>query len=97
MVYTEIKEKDGKKYYYRVVSVRKGKKIGKKRIYLGFDLDKRKLKEKETEADIELNLLNTLLTDKEKKELEKIKKEYSNQPKSNLEWRIVSLPVVPKA
>ncbi|MEK6898050.1 MAG: Fic family protein [Nanoarchaeota archaeon] len=90
MVYTEIKEKDGKKYYYRVVSVRKGKKIGKKRIYLGFDLDKRKLKEKETEADIELNLLNTLLTDKEKKELEKIKKEYSNQPKSNLENRYES-------
>src|SRR5271157_3121716 len=90
MVYTEIKEKNGKKYYYRVVSVRKGKRIGKKRIYLGFDLDKQKLVEKEKKADIELNLLNTLLTDKEIKELEKIKKEYATQPKANLKNRYES-------
>ena len=31
MVYTEIKEKGGKKYYYRVVSVRKGEKVEKKK------------------------------------------------------------------
>ena len=90
MVYTEIKEKNGRNYYYRVVSVRKGRKIGKKRIYLGFNLNKKNLAEKEKKADIELNLLNTLLTDKERKELEKIKKEYLSQTEVNLENRYES-------
>ncbi len=90
MVYTEIKEKDGRKYYYRVISQRKGEKVDKKRIYLGADLDKKKLSEKEIQADKELMLLSTLLTDKEKKELERIKKEYLNQPKANLENRYES-------
>src|SRR3972149_12070457 len=90
MVYTEIKEKNGRNYYYRVVSVRKGKKIGKKRIYLGFNLNKENLAGKEKKADIELNLLNTLLTDKERKELEKIKKEYLSQTEVNLENRYES-------
>jgi Fic family protein len=79
MVYTEIKEKDGKKYYYRVLSVRKGNKVGKKRIYLGVGLEKDKLKDLEINADKELILLSTLLSDEEKKELEKIKKDYINQ------------------
>lgn len=90
MVYTEIKEKDGRKYYYRVISQRKGKKVNKKRIYLGVDLDKEKLYDKEKKADKELMLLSTLLTDEEKKELERIKKEYANQPKANLENRYES-------
>src|SRR3989304_6583944 len=90
MVYTEIKEKNGRNYYYRVVSGRKERKIGKKRIYLGFNLNKEKLAEKEKKADIELNLLNTLLTDKERKELEKIKKEYLSQTEVNLENRYES-------
>ena len=34
MTYTEIKEKNGKKYYYRVGGVRKGTKYEKKRICL---------------------------------------------------------------
>jgi len=54
MVYTEIKEKGNKKYYYRVKSVRKGKKIGKQRIYLGANLKKQEIKEKEIKADKEL-------------------------------------------
>src|SRR3989344_4632398 len=90
MVYTEIKEKDGKKYYYRVISQRKGKKVNKKRIYLGVDLDKKTIFEKEAQADKELMLLSTLVNEKEKKELEKIKKEYANQPKANLESRYES-------
>src|SRR3989338_5568154 len=85
MVYTEIKEKNGKKYFYRVLSVRKGSKIAKKRIYLGVDLGKSNLVSKEKQADKELMLLSTLLNEKEKKELEKIKKEYLKQPKENLE------------
>ncbi len=90
MVYTEIKEKGGKKYYYRVISQRKGEKVGKKRIYLGLDLNKKRLSKKEIQADKELMLLSTLLTDREKKELEGIKKEYFNQPKANLENRYES-------
>ena len=69
MVYTEIKEKNGKKYFYRVLSVRKGLKIEKKRVYLGVDLDKKNLTGKEKQADKELMLLSTLLNEKEKKNL----------------------------
>jgi hypothetical protein len=35
MAYTEIQKRNGEKYYYRVLSVRLGKKVSKKRIYLG--------------------------------------------------------------
>ena len=51
MVYTEIKEKGKKKYYYRVKSVREGSKVGKQRIYLGANLTKQEVLEKEEEAD----------------------------------------------
>ena len=87
MVYTEIKEKNGRKYYYRVLSVREGSKVQKKRVYLGVDLVKEQLSEKEGEADKELMPLSTLLTEKEIKELEKIKKEYALLPKENLQNR----------
>jgi len=90
MVYTEIKEKNGKKYFYRVLSVRKGPKIEKKRIYLGVDLNKNNLTNKEKQADKELMLLSTLLNEKEKKELEAIKKEFLKQPKANFENRYES-------
>ena len=55
MVYTEIKEKNKKKYYYRVLSIRNGKKFAKKRKYLGAGLSKKELSKKEKEADKELN------------------------------------------
>lgn len=87
MVYTEIKEKNGKKYYYRVLSIRKGKKIMKKRIYLGTDLEKAKLSKKEKEADKELIILSTLLEENEIKELEKIKKDYLKIPKETIDNR----------
>ncbi len=74
MVYTEIKEKGKKKYYYRVISKRIGKKVIKKRVYMGVDLDKDNLTKLEKSADKELMLLSTLLLDEEKKDLEKIKK-----------------------
>ncbi|MDO8467833.1 MAG: nucleotidyltransferase family protein [Nanoarchaeota archaeon] len=51
MVYTEIKERNGKKYFYRVISVRNGKKVSKKRKYLGLNLPKERLFQKEQEAD----------------------------------------------
>ena len=87
MVYTEIKEKNGKKYYYRVLSVRKGGKVDKRRIYLGVNLEKKILSEKEKQADNELMLLSTLLNEEEKKELEKIKREYLQLPKETRDNR----------
>ena len=55
MTYTEIKEKGKKKYYYRVKSIRKGKKVDKQRVYLGGNLTQKEIKEKEQEADKELS------------------------------------------
>lgn len=56
MTYTEIKERNKKKYYYRVRSIRNGKKFKKQRIYLGRDLPKKKLILKEVEGDNKLNI-----------------------------------------
>ncbi len=54
MTYTEKKERDKKKYYYRVKSVRKGERVEKERVYLGANLKKEELKEKEKLADEKL-------------------------------------------
>jgi len=70
MVYTEIKERNRKKYYYRVLSIRYGKKISKKRIYLGVNLSKEEQSLKEKNADKKFNLI---INDKKKEILEKIK------------------------
>ena len=51
MVFTEIKTRNQKKYYYRVLSIRNKKKVSKKKIYLGVDLSQEKLKQKEVLAD----------------------------------------------
>lgn len=69
MAYTEIKERNGKKYYYRVLSVRKGEKISKTRKYLGVDLSKEKLFLKENEADKEFN---SIIKDKKVQITEKL-------------------------
>jgi uncharacterized protein len=55
MTYTEIKETSGRKYFYRVRSMRNGKKFMKKRIYIGKDLSKEELLIRELEADTKLN------------------------------------------
>jgi len=65
MVYTEIKERNGKRYYYRVRSIRDGKKFKKERIYLGKDLSKEKLSIKEGTADDKLTVKkNSIALDK---------------------------------
>ena len=51
MVFTEIKTRNSKKYYYRVLSIRNKKKVSKKKIYLGVCLSQEKLKQKEVLAD----------------------------------------------
>lgn len=70
MAYTEINARNGRKYYYRVISVRKGKKVSKKRIYMGLELPKSKLQEKEKQAD---KILVTKENKRNNIELEKIK------------------------
>jgi Fic family protein len=90
MVYTEIKQKGKNNYYYRVISIRKGKKVSKKRIYLGKNLNKKILKEKEEEANKELKLLSTLLNSEELKLLKSIQENYLKEPKENLENRYES-------
>ncbi|HLD10860.1 MAG TPA: Fic family protein [Candidatus Nanoarchaeia archaeon] len=87
MVYTEIKEKNNKKYYYRTISIRKNNKITKKRRYMGKDLKKEELKLAEKEADKKMQLLNTLLTKEDLEFLKKIKEKYSQEPKETLENR----------
>ena len=67
MTYTEIKKRNGNKYYYRVISLREKNKVSKKRVYLGVNLSVKDLEEKIKEADKKLNLLSRF------KALEKIK------------------------
>lgn len=58
MAYTEIKHRNDRKYFYRVVSVRKGKKVSKIRKYLGINLSKKELSLKEKKADKSLIEMN---------------------------------------
>ena len=67
MAYTEIKERNKRKYYYRVRSVRHNNKVSKKRIYLGCNLSKKELAKKEAFADGELT------KEKESRYIKKIK------------------------
>lgn len=83
MVYTEIKERNGKKYFYRVINIRKGKKFKKRRIYLGVNLDKKDIAIAELKADKELSLLSQLLKDREIVFLDSLKKEFAKEPKAN--------------
>jgi len=75
MTYTEIKQRGEKKYYYRVKSVRKGKKVDKERVYLGEGLNKQILKRLEGEADKKLLGEKLDIAEKDsRKEKKKIKK-----------------------
>lgn len=90
MAYNEIKEVRGRKYYYRVKSVKRHKKTAKERVYLGVNLNNEELAKKEKEADKKLNLFETFLTSENMKFLETIKKEFSREPKENYENRYES-------
>lgn len=87
MVYTEIQEKKGANYYYRVKSVKEGKKVRKKRVYLGVNLNNEELKRKEKEADRELNVFSVVLRDEDIKFLKTIKRDFLKEPKENFENR----------
>lgn len=90
MVHNEIQEKGGRKYYYRVKSIRIGDKVKKERVYLGVNLNKKELEKKEKEADKKLNVFDIILTKEEEEFLEKIKREFSKEPKENYENRYES-------
>ena len=79
MAFTEIRNINGKKYYYRVISIRNGSKVSKRRIYLGTGLSDSELIEKEKEAD------KKMLPEKinQTKEIEKIKSKIVNILKKN--------------
>ncbi len=59
MVFTEIKKRNARIYYYRVISIREGSKVRKKRTYLGVNLSKEELINKEIGADKKM-LVNEL-------------------------------------
>lgn len=80
MAFTEIQKRNGKKHYYRTMSVRKDGKVSKRRIFLGTDLDDEKLAAVEIEADMELGVLEALLTEDEVTFLEKVKEEHAREP-----------------
>ena len=69
MVYTEIKERNNRRYFYRVISIRKGRKVKKRRVYLGVNIDPKLLLKKEKETD------ENILNKKGNKSIEKIKKD----------------------
>jgi len=79
MTFTEVRNINGKRYYYRVISIRKGNKVSKKRIYLGKDLSNSEIAKKEKEAD------KKMLPQKIKsnKEIEKIKSKIIKVLKEN--------------
>src|SRR3989344_1506529 len=88
MTYTEIQERNGKKYYYRVKSVKKNGKVNKIRKYLGVNLDKKRIEKLEKEADEILNeSLNELLNKKESGRLAKIKEDYKKLSRKTFENR----------
>src|SRR3989344_2143668 len=70
MVYTEIQKRNKKTYFYRVISVRKGVKVSKRRRYLGANLSLKNLNKKEEEADNEFRVKNENIN---KSAIEKIK------------------------
>lgn len=82
MAYTELLRRNEKVYYYRTRSVKIGGKVKKKRVYLGVNMEKRKLQKKEKKADLYLNQpLNLLLTKTQKQRLEDKKEQLKKLPK----------------
>lgn len=88
MAYTEIQSRNGKKYYYRVKSVKKDNKVSKIRKYLGADLKRDVIKKLEKKADKTINKsLNSLLTKEEVNKLNIIKNNYKKEPEKSFNNR----------
>ncbi len=80
MAFTEVRNINSKKYYYRVISIRKGNKVSKKRIYLGTGLPDSEISQKEKIAD---KKLLPRQINKTNNELEKIKQKIISILKKN--------------
>ncbi len=88
MTYTEIQKKRNKSYYYRVRSIKIKGKVTKKRIYLGENLEKNRLRQSEHDADEILNnSLEKLLDHKQRKELQEVKNKFKETPSQSFENR----------
>ena len=79
MVYTEVRNINGRKYFYRTLSERKGKKVFKKRVYLGSKLSNSEILAGEVEADKKL----LSKSPKENKQVENIKSKIIGALKKN--------------
>lgn len=79
MAFTEIRNINGKKYYYRVMSIREGNKVSKKRIYLGAELSNGEKIRKEKDADKKMLIKKV----NPNKEIEKIKSKIAPVLKKN--------------
>jgi Fic family protein len=79
MVFIEKKKENKKIKYYLAKTFRENKKVKKKRIFLGTDLNKEQLDKLASDAHILLGEidLNKVLTTKEIKEFEEIKKQFN--------------------
>jgi Fic family protein len=87
VAFTEKQKRNGKTYFYRTVSVRKGGRVTKERKYLGRDLTREQLKVAEDEADVEMGVLGALLTLDELQYLEGLAITYSEQHPSTMQNR----------
>jgi len=65
MAYTEIKEKNSNRYYYRVRTIRLGKKFRKHRVYMGKNLREDELAKKESQADNNLQSTSKKIKNRE--------------------------------
>jgi hypothetical protein len=79
MAYTEIKVRNGRRYYYRAISVRRGASVSKQRKYLGSNLSKKDITSAEILADQKFGLAQALLTIQDVAFLERIKLEHTRK------------------
>jgi Fic family protein len=87
VAYTEKRKRNGRTYFYRTVSVRDGDRVGKERRYLGSDLTPGELAEAERKADMEMGVLEALLTLEELEFLDGLKRRHASEPSSTRENR----------
>jgi Fic family protein len=87
MAYTEIKVRNGRRYYYRAISVRRGASVSKQRKYLGSNLSKKDITSAEILADQKFGLAQALLTIQDVAFLERIKLEHARLPPETYQER----------
>jgi len=80
VTYTETRDRNGKRYFYRTHSRRVDGKVKKQRIYLGRDLSPFLLKQLESRADLKLSDPEGLLKENELAEIDGILREFRKLP-----------------